>query len=405
MKTKTLVPSAVLFNALGFVILLAGLIIYMGQANTSTALAQVNIASEPITSDAQSEEFVYLFDEMTNRMMRVNLLDGSQQAIELGIEGETAGINGGVVSKNGRLVAFCVLVSMDADQSRFVVRDINSGQNLFEHDLDGLCYAGAFSPDDSRIAIGLGMMSTPSNWSVQIYDVNTGAIFQEQGADALSDGDVGANASIMPSVIAFDNESLYFKGIPMAPDQDYMAYHWDLATNTVNFAEKLSHPGSALFVPTGEIAYPATMSDIESRELYLNDANVDRVVYRDTDLTVGMSMFVNGGQQLLILLTNGTAYMSESTPLINQYVILNRDGTTEVLNQDGLHNLVSTSTGFVTMRLENSPQGTIQQLIRYEDGVITVIWETAPSASGFWTIWGAISPTIPQNLSPFVAVN
>jgi hypothetical protein len=450
MKTKTMlgIASLMVFGAALFMGLAVVVIFFL--ANQRNNEPEASLANNTNNSPSTSNEFAMLFDGFNGDAIRVNLNDGSSQNFDLGLTSNNIYLGGRVVSSDGRLIAYCAVERLsDVDVvNRFAIRDIEAGRNLIEQNFGNIpgCNPGAFSPDNSKVAVAFVFNSLITseqnfpdepNWALRIFDVNTGAVVQEFTADSPNAPDFEAmeefwfepGISPMMDVMDYSDAAITFlaypfvgrDGPPAAP-----AFRWDLASNELSQIEGLGNNGGTYLPETGEIAYPHLNEEFPAaqpmgpvalaNEVRLQDANGTRTIYRDTDNVIASLRFVNGGRQLAAMLIPAGDPDAMTDPAPVRYVLINRDGTVENMNSatPNLIQIFGTSNGFGVLRIESQQNAeqefvNLHQILKYENGNLAVVWEYTPPPVVNGQIWMEYLWSTPEqiapNLPPFAELN
>lgn len=451
MKTKQIVgiASALIFGAALFMVVAVAGILYLGSLRENNTAGAVALTSS--NSESTPPNFVALYDNTTQQIVRINLSDGSNQNFDLGLSPNNSYISGRAISRDGRFIAYCAVVLQDDVYvtNSLVVRDLEAGQNTFVKDFGNIpgCNAGAFSPDGNYVAVGfvfnspiMGQMDFPDepNWALRVFDVQSGNVAYELSANSANVPDFEAmddywfeeGISPMPSVLDFGETSIHFLAFPFVGRDGPPAapsFRWDFATGSLTQLEGLGNNGATLLASTGEIAYPyhnpafpaaQAMGPIPlANEIRLSDANGSRTIYRDTEHVIASLSFVNGGRQLAVLFIPNANPDKPDEIAVNRYILINRDGSVENLNSASQYYapIFPTNSGFGVLRIEQRTDAAsgnfsnFHQVLRYENGELTVLWELDAGMNAMGQVWmgvfGATPQSIAPNLTPFVGID
>jgi hypothetical protein len=452
MKTKTMlgIASLMVFGAalfLGIAVLVIFLLARGGDNNETASRAD----NAEVINVAPDEE-VMLFDSYNGDVIRIKLADGSSQNYDLGFGNAEIYLGGRAVSSDGRLLAYCAferLNEVDVN-NRFAVRDLEAGVNLIEQNFGNIpgCNVGAFSPDNSKVAVGFVFNSVITselnfpnepNWALRIFDVQSGAMLQEISADSPNAPDFESmdeywfepGISPMPDVIDYSVTRIIFVAYPFVGRDGppaVPAFAWNLTNNELTPLEGLDNVGSTYLSATEEIAYPylneafpaaQPMGPVPlANEIRITDASGTRTIYRDSENVVTNLRFVNGGRQISAMLIPAADPNGQMEPMPARYILINRDGTVENLNSASTNfvQLFSTNNGFGVLKIEQQqlPENrfvNFHQILTYTNGNLVEVWEFMPEVVPPETgqiymelLWSSPLYAAP-NLQPFTAIN
>jgi hypothetical protein len=449
MKTKTMLglASLMVFGAALLMGIAVMVIFFLAGQRGNEAEGSLSNPNE--TTPSTSDEVVLLFDGYNGAVTRIHLNNGSSETFGLGLSLGNSYVGGRAFSSDGRLMAFCVIDRLSNTEvvSRFIIRDVEAGTNLHEENFGNIpaCNPKAFSPDNSKVAVGFvfnsvitGELNFPDepNWALRIYELQTGTVVQEINADSPNMPDFGSmtdfwyepGMSPMMDVIDYSVNTITFlaypfvgrDGPPAAP-----AYRWDLTTNQLTQIEGLGINGATYLSASHEIAYPYLNEDFPAaqpmgpvnlaNEIRLSDANGTRTIYRDTENVITNLRFVNGGRQLAVMLIPAGDPDSQMEPAPVRYILLNRDGSVENVNSASPYfvQIFGTSNGFGVLRIEPRQNDAgeyfnFHQVLTYQNGELATVWEYTPPQVVNGQIWMELLWASPQqiapNLAPFVAI-
>lgn len=382
---------------------------------------------------AQSDWFVYLYDSVNKRLLRVNQ-DGTSQEFSLGLsENQFFSPWDSAFSPDGNRVVFCSVDFSLENQgaTRLYVRDIVAESNLLEVDLGQTIGCAlsrdAISPDASQMVVSVvnyypGAAELPIDpnlpiWQLFVMDINSGEVLHELNAlsPSLAAIETPANTPALPNVRYFANNQVIFLDVPygIGGAPSFPSYLWQIDTGAVSrvvnwessFLDRL---GNELVwvdidpnLPAGQSGGPIPSFNIL---VYVDEAGEKRVIYHDPAWVLTNARFINSGRQVAVQLLapfNPDSMDAQSS----RWVVLDRSGTVSDLVSVGNYSEIApTADGYLLLAVEflgdnfSNPQS---RLLHYNDANAQELWKD-PSSD--WTLaW--YPPIIPaEGLAPFPVV-
>lgn len=380
------------------------------------------LAAPNATPAAQSEWYAYVFDNNTQRLMRI-YADGRQEFFDFK-RSETTFVSGyDMVFATDGLVAHCYLdTSLPSDNplgtfpASFIVRDLNTNTEITNVPLGQVisCRATRFSADNQLVAVSLiyafplaeGGAPQGPLWELMILDRSGQMVARLPGDSALLQTVEGLNLQfpISPEVRWFEGNTLIFASVPFATDAfpEFAAGAWNYVENTMTDAASWGRFAATAYgreVVWGayDTSLPAAQTPIG---LSINvvkgiDANgAERTLYHSPDWLIGNLTFVNGGTQLAMFQFPG--FDPDNPPqgeVQTRLLLLGRDGSTQTMMLNGYAELRAAPDGFVLLSVEYDSAGgaSVYALDYYREGQPARLWSADGNALSWTLLW-----TLPQ---------
>ena len=384
---------------------------------------------------AQAEDWqVYLHNGIDNTLIRVSA-NGESDVVDFGFGDNTfVGAGDFAFSSDGTLAAVCANQPPTSENMvqmwQFILRDLVSGTNLIDMQLDDIagCRMGAFSPDDSTIAVGIlnyiafdeTADTSGPEWEIRLYDLNGGianSITANEAPPAVLSN--LANFPIIPTVTQFDDNGLVaigYPGVGMGIGGALPVFGWSFADNSITEVPTYFGNLNGDFLPaTGETVFAELDDSLPAGEpmgpvfvantVRVADANGDiTTIYENTVDVILNATFINDGQAVLVQLLE-PFNMDEPTEIsTSRFVIIGRDGVVSEIDQHFLSFAqgVAVPGGWILVWAEQDPtqaEPPINHIDDYTSGTATRVYTyETPENSERWTILGvAWTPEIMVN--------
>ncbi len=293
------------------------------------------LASPNISQISNDDWFIYLFDDISSELIRIDQ-NGDWTVFPLGLgEGEIADHVdlGMVISHDGTTVAFCKALRRRADPYQYVktlvLRDIAVGANTLEVPLGPVpvCTVSAFGPDGQQVAVGLAtampsyLQDPPIDpdvpvWRLQLVDTSTGEVADEVNSLTAGMPPFGTLEPLLVRVTYWDAETVSFVGMRFQPHAGGIdrpptapAYRWSLHTGGVDLVDEHYSLCGDVLSQTGERVYPTVDDRLpaavpagprpQANVLNVVDGEGTRLIYHNAEWVILDAKFVNDGRAVV----------------------------------------------------------------------------------------------------------
>lgn len=389
------------------------------------------VALVAVPATAQSEWFVMLYNGMTREFVRVNA-DGTQVTYSLDLpENQYVGARDIAFSPDGSRVAFCVVEYHENNQNLTTlhVRELASGTSIVTQDIGSSIACRVTGNDDfSLLAVALVRYfpddpqadTSLSSWELLVVDSNTGQTQyslnpQSPLAASLT---YPYGETFLAFVLRFSGNEVIFGEVPYGTEfpPDFPVYTWQLDANTLEPTEGWGYPFSSYLESTGELASleqdptlpagepmgPVPLSNIVT----VTDADgAPQVVYHSPDRVLVGVEFIDGGERLMLQLTDSFDPNNPNDIPDTDWITLDRQGKVEeLLSTDGFANLTAAPGGYFVFYTESDTLPATYMLDYHSDGGINTLLTLESEQYGAWEL-AFISPSAPaEGLPPFTPI-
>ena len=385
-------------------------------------------------ASAQDSWFTYLYNWENVQLVQVDA-SGTQSIYPLGVgQNATFSTRDMAFTRDGQRVALCAQdYSREPTTSTLYVRDIAAQVNVLQIDLGArvgcAVKQAAFSPDESRVAVGLinhfgaidpGARPDVPAWQLQVYEIASGQVVHELKASdpAVASSGMIPDGVIMPEVRAFSADSIIFAEVPYAVGgpASVSAFAWQYGSGALSPVPDgpYSHFGVDELPGTGETAWAAFNPNLPAAaaDSPLGNLNVvvvgtsngeERIVYHSPEWTIIDVRFIDNGQRLAILLFPP---FNPDQQALTRWVAVDRAGNVTELqtNSEVGGSLEAAPDGYIYLQVIVNPENfeaTQYALGLFQGSQRRDIWFTVGQT---WEVaWSAPTPATP-NLPPFTAV-
>jgi hypothetical protein len=387
-----------------------------------------------LPAQAANGWYAFLYNGISRQIVRVDA-DGAQEVFSLGLA-DTVFLGSGdlAFSPDGGRVAFCAnSASAETPQGDtvLIVRDLPAQANVLEVPLGGNIgcrVSGAgFNADASQVAVSVvayfpGDPAADTSgpiWRLLVVDVASGSIISEINADSapVIEAGVIGGVALLPEVRAFANNQIIFAEVPygIGGAPEWNAFIWQLDTGTINpdATGRWGKSGLSYLDATGELAwvdYDPNLPAVEpggpmpaSNIVKVADASgTERVIYQTTDWVLVDTQFINGGQQLGVLLLSSFDPENPDAQE-SRWIALGRDGSvTELASGAVFSQIAAAPDGYVLFELNFSDDFSQQdsRLSVVANGTVRRLWESQEQG---WEFAGAVGAPLATMLVSFPA--
>jgi hypothetical protein len=384
-----------------------------------------------IPATAQSDWFVMLFNSMTREFVRVNA-DGTQETYSVDLpENQYVGARDIAFSPDGSRVAFCVVEYRENNQNitTLHVRELTSGTSLVAQDLGSSIACRVTGNDDfSQLAVALvryfsgdpqADTSLPG-WELLVVDPNTGETQYTLNRDSPLAESVTYTygETFLPYVLRFNDNEVIFGEVPYGTEfpPDFPVYTWRLDADTLEPIEGWGYPFPMFLESTGEFAaleqdqtLPAgePMGPVpRSNIVTVTDASgASQVVYHSPDRVLVGVQFIEGGERLMLQLTESFDPNNPNAVPATHWIALDRQGNVEdLLSTDGFATLNAAPEGYLVFSTESNTLPATYVLDYHGDGGVSTLLTLESEQYGAWEI-AYVSPATPaEGLPPFTPI-
>lgn len=394
----------------------------LGLAALSTLLA-------PLSLQAQDDWFVLLFNSMTKTFMRVHD-DGTQETFSLDLPSETyLSAREAAFSPTTDQIAFCVTqYSADnVNSSKLYVRDLEAGTTLVERDMGNTAACRVTGNEDmSLISVGIirnpfsENEDQPASWELLILDTETGETLHSLTAETP----LGASleyrygAMFLPYVLHFQGREVIFGEVPYGTEfpPDFPTYAWNLDTDALEPVKEWGYPFSAHLDSTGETAWLAQDESLPAGEPFgpvppnnivnVTDTDEDvKVVYYSPDWILTGVEFMEGGERLLLQLSEPFDPNAPNAPPHTRWITLDRDGNkTELLTSENFTDLTPAPGGYLVFTTASPTLPATYTLDYHGAGGIETLLSLETDLYGAWEVVYVTADEPRTDLPPFTEI-
>lgn len=379
----------------------------------------------PAVAQAQSNWSLYLFDSVSQQLLRI-YLDGTQQTYDLGIpEGNYIGQRSLDFSSDGNRVAYCVPINKaNGAHAYLYIKDIASTEDPLTVDLgmgDG-CWV-SYSDDDNHIAAGVvhyypgmeGVDTSVPPWELIVFDATTGARLHEMNAaKATPAGFPSEPRAYMPDVRYFANNQIIFvprmwgtEGFPQKP-----AIFWHLDNDAVEAVEHWWQWGIDSLPATGELVWLEFDSSIAAADPGgpVPQANVVEAagrsgvanpIYANSDWVLLDTRFIDNGRLLAIHELEPFDPVNDNLGRQQtRWTALDRSGNaSELASGIGFSQVSAAPDGYVLLAASDTSTTPVLTLEYHSGRETTPLWqEQSTSGVAWYLVWAA--PTLTADNLP-----
>jgi hypothetical protein len=389
------------------------------------------VALVAIPATAQNDWFVMLFNSLTREFVRVNA-DGTQETYALDLpENLYVGARDTAFSSDGSRVAFCVVEYRENNQNvtTLYVRELASGTSIVAQDLGSSIACRVTGNDDfSQLAVALvrhfsgdpqADTSLPG-WELLIVDSTTGQTQYTVNPESPLAASITYTygETFLPYVLRFDESEVIFGEVPYGTEfpPDFPVYAWQLDADTLEQTEGWGYPFPDFLESTGEFASleqdptlpagepmgPVPISNIVT----VTDASgATQVVYHSPDRVLVGVEFIEGGERLMLLLTESFDPNNPNDIPDTYWIALDRQGNVaELFSSDGFATLTAAPDGFLVFSTESDTLPATYTLVYHGEGGVSTLLTLESDQYGAWEI-AYVSPSTPTDgLPPFTPI-